>query len=138
MALGPGGRKILKSELVAAKYLAMTTPEVLADLLIDIGKQRESITCAEIYNAVDTTEARALSADDRLDLRDLLALSGDIDISVGSKAKTYLIAAFPDGTTTFTALQGLFTVSWTRIQELGIVEPTLHEIDVAMDRYVEP
>jgi len=40
MALGPGGRKILKSELVAAKYLAMTTPEVLADLLIDIGKQR--------------------------------------------------------------------------------------------------
>jgi len=137
MPLNRAGRAILKAELALAKYPPMTTPDVLAELQINVGGQRETITGGEIYDAIDRTEARALDAEGIEDLREILAVSGEINITGGSKGRTLLMGLFPSGTT-FTALQGLVTIDRTRLQDLGIVEPTLHEIDVAMGRYVEP
>jgi len=115
----------------------MTTPDILADLLLNIGGQAESINGGELYDAIDRTEARALTADGKVDLQEILAVSGQINITAGSKVRTLLMGLFPSGTT-FTALQALVQIDQTRLQQLGIPEPTLHQIDVAMGRYVEP
>lgn len=85
----------------AAIFTLITDPTImpLADL--------PSLTSAEIYEAIVRSEFTPLGASEKQELQIILGLGGDIDISVGSKARTTLAAMFGGASATALALLAL-------------------------------
>lgn len=98
-------------------YAAMTDQQVL-DSLNGLTRSRavESVSSADIYDALDRAEFLALSATDREILSDIFSLS---EVRVQGNTRTALLAVFGAGTTSRTNLQALTTESISRAEELG-------------------
>lgn len=60
----------------------------------------------KIYNLISRTEFNALLATDQQAVRDILGM-GTVDASSGTQARARVVALFPNGTATFTALATL-------------------------------
>lgn len=64
------------------------------------------ISTYQIYNLIVGTEFAALSAANQQLLRDILSM-GTVDASPGTQIRARIVALFPNGTQTFTALAAL-------------------------------
>lgn len=60
----------------------------------------------QIYNLIVASEFAALTAAQQTLVRDILNM-GEVDASAGTKVRAMIIARFPNGTATFTALSAL-------------------------------
>lgn len=60
---------------------------------------RSTLTGADIFDAVDLTEFEALSTSAQDRVKFLIQISGDIPVGPSSKARAWLLDAFPSGGT---------------------------------------
>ena len=89
---------------------------LLNEVLVSITIQRESVESVEVWEAVDLTEFKALSAQERQALGIILGLLV-IDVTVGSNSRTTLAAIFPAGPTR-TKLIALVRRNGSEVEEL--------------------
>jgi len=113
----------LKNELtndpLARGYAGMTDAQVAASLLTKNRPiDKNTLTAAEIYEAINRAEYTALIAGEKTEVNIILSLGGDISVVTGSKARTALLAAFPGGTATRTALQVAVAQMISRADEI--------------------
>ena len=80
---------------------------------------RETVTGAELFNAIDDGEFNALSDAQKADVDRITSLSGDIDVKPGSRARSIMLEIFGGGTTTRSNFQGLAQTRISRAHELG-------------------
>jgi hypothetical protein len=100
-------------------YVGMTDAQVAVSLLTkDRTKERATMTAADIYEAIDRAEYTALVSGEKTEVNILLGLGGAISIVTGSKARAVLLAAFPGGSATRTALIAAAVESISRAEEL--------------------
>lgn len=84
----------------------------------------DTIGGAELWNAIDTTEYNALSADDLRIIDHIGLLNNGIPIGAGN-VKTQLFGVFGAGTTTRDNLIVLSVKQQSRAEELGILGSSL-------------
>ena len=77
------------------------------------------LSSAEIFEALDSTEFQALSADEVVRVDRILGLGNDISTSPGSQARGELVTLFGGGSTTIASLQAIAKVLISRAQEVG-------------------
>lgn len=119
--------EILKDELtndpLAVGYSGMDD-EAAAASLNDTGAGRtlpvDTLEATTIYEAIDTAEFDALLDPQKEAIDRILSLSGGILVSASSKARAVILAAFPGGTATRTALVAEVTRTVSRGEEIGI------------------
>ncbi len=101
-------------------YSGMTNAQVAADLATSYRtRQLETLTSAEVYEAIVPSEFQALSDEQKAYVRDIIGLGSDIQAGAGAQARTVLIGAFGAGSATITALAAALLESITRASELG-------------------
>ncbi len=111
-------------------YARKTDAEVSALLNVTNRPMSEfSVDSAQIYEAVDDAEFEALGGTQKVRLRDIYSLSGAISVG-DSRVRKVLLALFPPGSKTRTALAALQPPSITRAQEIGLGPGRTRESDV--------
>lgn len=119
--------QVLKDELTidpeGRGYSGMSDEAAASDLN-DTGTGRtlpvDTLSSAQIYEAIDTAEFNGLTDMQRVSLDRILGLGGDISVDSSSKARAVIVAAFGSGTNTRTALLALVVRTVSRGVELGL------------------
>ena len=133
-------RAILADELgndpLGRGYGGMTDAEILTDLeALTRSRNRDSMTPTEIYNQIDTGvwggtgTATELSVAGKQEIWDILHLGNPIN-PFGLEATRFKNIFGPTSSTSV-ALGDARVESISRLEELGLPSPTLHQIDVA-------
>ena len=102
-------------------YLGKTAAQITA-LMNDTSlrsRQRQSITGAELFNAVDDAEFDALTTAEKEAVDRITCLSGDIDVRQGMRARVVTLRVFGAGTTTRSSFQAVAQETISRAQEMG-------------------
>lgn len=68
---------------------------------------RDTLSGAELFDAIELTEFSALDAAKQDRIKFLIQIGGQMAVGPNSKARAWLLDAFPDGTTTYDALVAL-------------------------------
>lgn len=115
----------LQSELLtdplARGYAGMTDIEAADNLNVaDRTVNRSTLSGSEIFEAIDLTEWKGLSADAQARVRTVLELGDSIQVGPTTKARAFLLDAFGAGTTTRTNLVALVQQTVSRADELGL------------------
>lgn len=107
-------------------YDAMSNAQIAGSLnTANRTRQRATLSSAEIYEHIDSTEFQAKTAAQKEYVRDILGLGENISIGPTSKARTVMLAVFGGGSTTITALAAAAQENISRATELGL--PTISE-----------
>ena len=96
--------------------------------------RKDSFTAAELFNLIDEAEFVFLGADQQAAVNRVLALSGDIDCSIGSRAHTVFQQAF--GEPTMRSHQNYIRATSTtrsRAEELGWGRIRQGDVERALD-----
>jgi len=124
----------LKDELIndpeALGYtVSPTPPGNEADALTDLALinavnrtvERPTMTASEIFEAIDVSDYSALADPARLKVEIVLGLGDSIQIAPGTKARSFLLDAFPSpaADTTRNALAAAAQKTVSRAEELG-------------------
>ncbi len=117
--------EILRTELttdpLVRGYAGMTTAQKITSLnAVDRTLAVDTVTGAEIYNAVNQAEFDALSAVEMAQVDRITALGDEISVADSGRARNTLLSLFAGGTTTRTNLAALKTRAVSRAVELGI------------------
>lgn len=80
----------------------------------------ESATGAQLYNDIDGLEEAALDLSDADELFRLYNMSGDVLVGPNTRARSFLIQTFPNGTASYDALIETFRSPISRATELGL------------------
>ena len=124
------GQLKIEIDMNPAKYAGKTDAEVSALLNVaDVPVGNFTVESVQIYEAVDDGEFELLNDAQKSRLRDIFSLSGPIEIS-NSRARSVLLALFPAGSDTRTALAALRQPDITRAQAIGLGEGRTRESDV--------
>jgi len=124
----------LRDDPLSRGYSGMTDAEVAAALnVVDRTRKRDTMTSAQIYEAIVTADFQALSDGAKVYVRDILGLWGDIAVGSGSKARAVLIAVFGIGSATIAALAAALNESISRASELGLPRPSSGHIKSARE-----
>ncbi len=99
-------------------YTGMTDQEV-TDSLNALTRERavESLSSADIYDAIDPTEYTVLSSTEKAMLSDIFSLS---EVRVQGNTRDVIVGIFPGGGTTLTNLTALLTTPISRATELSV------------------
>jgi hypothetical protein len=88
-----------------AAHLAADVPtygalddQAVADLMNGqtVSRNKATLSAAEIYEAIDNSELRALTGDNTANVSEILSLGDSVQVGPTTKARTALLAAFPD------------------------------------------
>ena len=90
---------------------------LLNEVLVSITIQRETVKPSEVWEAVDLTEFKALSAQERQVLGILLGME-TLSVGPGSNSRTTLAALFPTGSTTRGKLIALVQRKGSEVEDL--------------------
>jgi hypothetical protein len=112
----------LKTELItdplSRGYAAMTDAQAAADILTKYrSRNRTYLSASEIFEAIDLAQFTALTADQKTQVQAVLNLGDNIQVGPGTKARAFLLNAFPNGAT-FDALVEAVSENISRAQEL--------------------
>lgn len=80
----------------------------------------DSLNATQLYEAIDTAEFDALSADQKTAVDRILGLGDGINVSSSSKAKAVLMAAFVAESATRAAIVAIVKRDVSRATELGL------------------
>ena len=113
----------LANDPLTRVYSGMTAKEAADSLNADNRtRPRDSITGAQLYEAVDDGEFGALSAENQQRIRDIWSL-GQIDVRPGTKARSVVLSLFGAGTTTRSNLTAAAGQAVSRGHEIGAKVP---------------
>lgn len=116
----------INADPLARGYTGMTNVQIADSLnTVNRTRQRTTMSSAEIYENIDTTEFQAKTAAQKEYTRDVLGLGQDVQIGPSSKARAVLLAVFGGGSNTITALAAAAQENISRAIELGL--PTVTE-----------
>ena len=117
-----GIRNELDADPLGRGYATMTDQEV-ADSLNTADREviRSTLTGSTIFNAIVPSEFAALSADMKQFVRDVFSLGDAVDVGPGTNARTVLLDAFGNGTTTRDNLVAAVTFMQSRAEELNLL-----------------
>lgn len=118
-------RLVLRDELLtdplARGYSGMTDAQAAASLnTANRTRQKTHLTGAQIYECMDRTEFEAKTDPQKVYVRDILGLGGDILVTSGSKTRSVFVAVFGAGSATINALVALVTETISRATEVGL------------------
>lgn len=116
---------ILRAELDAGHPVtgaySQTDATAVAQLnAVNVTRQRTHMSASQLFEALDVTEYKSLDATKRAMVDRVMALGDEIGIGAGTKARDFLLDAFPGGTATRTALLALVQEPSSRVQVLGL------------------
>jgi len=110
----------LSGDPLGRGYAGMNQAEKWTSLsTADRDKDIPTITGADLFNAMDPTEWAALTDTQRQTVRDIFHLSGNIDVSTGSNARTFLMNIFDAGSDTRANIIAVVQTLITRLEEIG-------------------
>ena len=107
--------------------------DLLNEVLTSITIQRETLMPPEVWEAVDLTEFKVLSGQERQALGILLSLE-PLDVRAGSNSRTTLASLFPGGSTTRTNLLALVMRNGSRSEELFGENVIVRSEDITLAR----
>lgn len=99
----------------------------VVDRIVDV----ETLSASQLFEAIDATEWTARTVDQKDDIRLVLALGDNIQISAGTKARAILQNALTGATTSLSNLGALGSKTVSRAEELGFGRVTIGEIQAA-------
>ena len=116
---------ILRDELVndplGRGYAAMTNQQAADSLnAINRTRLRDTLSSAEIYEALDVTEFQSKTAAQQVYVRDVLGLGDNVRVGASSKARTVFVAVFGANSQTIANLLAVMTADLSRAAELGL------------------
>ena len=116
---------ILRDELVndplGRGYAAMTNQQAADSLnAINRTRLRDTLSSAEIYEALDVTEFQSKTAAQQVYVRDVLGLGDNVRVGASSKARTVMIGVFGAQSQTAANLLAVMTTNISRATELGL------------------
>ena len=115
-------------------YASKTDAEVSALLNVaNVTAPGATVNSAQIYEAVDDAEFEALNNGQKVRLRDVYSLSGDIPLD-NSRVRTLLLTFFGAGTNTRANLAALQPPDITRASAIGLGAGRTRESDVFKTR----
>lgn len=113
----------LTTDPLTVGYSGMTDEQV-ATSLNNAGTGRtlpvDTLSAATLYEAIDTAEFDALSADQKTAIDRILSLGDAVILTPASKARAVLVAAFGAGTASRDAIIVEVTRAVSRAEELGL------------------
>lgn len=117
--------EILKNEIttdpLVRGYSGMTDAEIASDLnTVYRTRTRTTLTAAQVYEQIDVAEFQALADAQKVYVRDIIGLGGDIDVQAGSKARDVMLSIFGGGSQTITDLAAILVDNISRADELGL------------------
>lgn len=98
---------------------------------VDRNSEKATLTSSEIFESIDRGEYEVLSVAQQEQVRVVLGLGDNIQIATGTKARSWLLAAFGAGTATRDALQVVAQELVSRAAELGLGRVTIGDIQNA-------
>lgn len=115
-------------------YSGMNNVEAAASLN-DTGTGRtlpiDTLTAAQLYEAIDTVEFDALTAAQKTAIDRILGLGGDVILTPASKARAILVAAFGSGTASQIAIVAAVTRTVSRAAEIGLPTVAVGHVQMA-------
>lgn len=106
-----------------------------ADLALIMAVNRpvdvETLSASQLFEAIDATEWTARTADQKDDIRLVLALGDNIQISTGTKARAILQNALSGATASLANLGVLGTKNISRAEELDLGRLRIGDIQLA-------
>lgn len=100
-------------------------------MAVDRSVEKATLTSSEIFESIDREEYEALSPLQQEQVRVVLSLGDNIQISSGTKARAWLLDAFVALTATRAALQSVATKTVSRAEELGLGSVHLGDVQNA-------
>lgn len=100
-------------------------------MAVDRSVEKATLTSSEIFESIDREEYEALSLLQQEQVRVVLSLGDNIQISSGTKARAWLLDAFVALTATRAALQSVATKTVSRAEELGLGSVHLGDVQNA-------
>ena len=117
-------------------YSGMTDREIAIDLnTVYRTRMRETLSSAEVYEAIEISEFQALGDVQKVYVRDILGLGDGIRVGSGTKARQMLINIFGAGSDTIAALADILSQNISRATELGLPRVYPHHVTLARERY---
>ena len=92
--------------------------------------QRVTLSASEIFEAVEISDYNALDANQKERVGIVLTLGDNIQVGPGSKARAWLLDAFPNGTT-YNNLLNTVQYTGSRAEELGFPAVKLSWVEQA-------
>lgn len=102
-------------------YGGMSDQQIYDSLLATNRDNWIPLTGAQVLEAIDLSELNALAANKRANVDTVLALSGEIELGPGTKARAILQDAFGSLSTTATNLAAVANKQVSRAQELKLI-----------------
>lgn len=117
-------------------YATMTDSEICTDLrVIYRTRARDTLSSAEIYEAIAVAEFQAKTDDQKVYVRDILGLGSDVRVGPDSKARQVVLSIFGPGSETIAALAVVLQEDISRADELGFGRVYIQDIETARERY---
>ena len=117
-------------------YSAMTDPEIAIDLnSVYRTRTRNTLSSAEIYENIVVSEFQGKTDAQKVYIRDILGLGGDVQVGPDTKARQVMIAIFGAGSQTIAALASSLQEDISRASELGFGRVLAQDIETARARY---
>ena len=117
-------------------YSAMTDPEIAIDLnTVYRTRTRSTLSSAEIYENIVVSEFQNKTDAQKVYIRDILGLGGDVQVGPDTKARQVMITIFGAGSQTIAALAASLQEDISRASELGFGRVLAQDIETARTRY---
>ena len=111
----------LATDPLGRGYSGMTTTQKITSLnAVDRTLPVDTVTGAQIYNAVDQVEFDALSPSDEAQVDRITSLGDEINVADSGRVRSTLLSLFSPGSTTRNNLVALKQRAVSRAVELGI------------------
>ena len=82
----------------------------------NVPTQRDTLSASDIFESIDLVQYNALTATQKAQVQQVLNLGDTIKVGPSSKARAFLLDAFPSGNT-FSALVAAVTVNISRAEQ---------------------
>ena len=123
---------VINAAIVAEGMTGSTDAEIAARFAETDSFDKEFVSGADIFNALDRAEWNSLTNADEQRVRDVFTLGDSIPTKAGTNVRTALLDVFRAGTTTRSNLQALISESKLVREHYGI--PAQHATEAVINK----
>jgi len=126
----------INTDPLSRGYAGMTDAQIAIDLnTVYRTRTRDTLSSAEIYEQIVVAEFQAKTDAQKVYVRDILGLGGDVRVGPDSKARQVMVAIFGAGSETIANLAVMLQEDVSRAAELGFGRVSGQDVETARDRY---
>ena len=126
----------ISTDPLSRGYSGMTDARIAIDLnTVYRTCMRDRLSSAEIYEQIVVAEFQTKTDAQKVYIRDILGLGGDVQVGPDSKARQVMLAIFGAGSGTLAALAAILPESVSRATELDFGYVHSYDVETARRRY---